>query len=50
VASSAGSLPDLKQKKKPSPKPSVSIDPYQIPLPQMGHSVRIAMRLPSRVK
>ena len=55
MAAYAGSTVDMKQKKNASqkhasPKPEVSIGPYQVPLPQWGHHVKIAVRMPLRVK
>lgn len=46
----SGSVADTKQKKKATAIPSVSINPYRIPLPIMEHGITIAIRMPFRAK
>jgi hypothetical protein len=48
LAAYSGSM--AKEKKRPTAIPSISIDPYRIPLPIMEHNVKVAIRLPIKAK
>ncbi len=46
LAAYSGSTAKMKEKKRPTAIPSISIDPYRIPLPIMEHNVKVAIKVP----
>jgi len=47
LAAYTGSTAKMKEK-RPTAIPSISIDPYRIPLPIMEHNVEVAVKAPVR--
>lgn len=50
LAAYSGSMAKTKEKKRPTAIPSISIDPYRIPLPIMEHYVKVAIKAPLKAK
>lgn len=50
LAAYSGSMEKTKDKKKPTAIPSISIDPYRIPLPIMEHYTPAIVKVPFMAK
>ncbi len=50
LAAYSGTMAKEKEKKRPTAIPSISIDPYRIPLPIMEHYATAAVKEPLKAK